>query len=143
MAKLPTFLLAAVLAPGLHAEVHSLTLSQAVELALKQNIDVLLARLDEQEARHGVRVAKDPFATHIVAGSGLAYSSGFPMSIEGAAPAVVQARAIQALFNRSQSFRVAQARKKRGEPALRSPLVRKMRLGGLLICIWMPPAPPS
>jgi outer membrane protein TolC len=43
-------------------------------------------------------------------GSGLAYSNGFPMSIEGSAPSIVQGRAIQDLFNRPQSFAVAQAK---------------------------------
>ena len=43
-------------------------------------------------------------------GSGLAYSNGFPMSIEGSAPSIVQARASQFLFNRQQSYAIAQAR---------------------------------
>jgi outer membrane protein TolC len=45
-----------------------------------------------------------------VVGSGLAYSNGFPMSIEGSAPSIVQARASQFIFNRQQSYLVAQAR---------------------------------
>ncbi len=87
-----------------------MTLRQAVETALKQNPDVTLARLDEEKARQAVRVARDPFVPRMVVGSGLAYSDGFPMSIEGAAPSVVQANATQYLFNRQQSFTVAQAR---------------------------------
>jgi hypothetical protein len=43
-------------------------------------------------------------------GSGLAYSNGFPMSIEGSAPSVVQAYAKQYIFNRQQSYVVAQAK---------------------------------
>ena len=103
------FLLLASLA-ALHAEVHTLTLRQTVELAEKQNPDVALARLDEEKARAGVRVARDPFLPRVVVGSGLAYSNGFPMSIEGSAPSVVQANAIQDLFNRPQSMAVAQAK---------------------------------
>jgi len=87
-----------------------MTLRQAVDTALKQNPDVTLARLDEQKARMAVRVARDPFVPRIIVGSGLAYSNGFPMSIEGAAPSIVQANAIQYLFNRPQSFAIAQAR---------------------------------
>lgn len=87
-----------------------MTLRQAVELAVKQNPDILLARLDEEKARAGVRVARGPFLPRVVVGSGLAYSNGFPMSIEGSAPSVVQAHAQQYLFNRAQSFQVAQAR---------------------------------
>src|SRR5215472_12364278 len=94
----------------LYAEEHPMTLRQAVETALKQNPDLALARLDEEKARQAVRVARDPFVPRVVIGSGLAYSNGFPMSIEGAAPSVVQANASQFLFNRPQSYAVAQAR---------------------------------
>jgi outer membrane protein TolC len=95
---------------AVHAEVHYLNLRQAVELAMKQNPDVMMARLDEQKAVQGVRVARDPFSPRITVGSGLAYSNGFPMSIEGAAPSVIQAYAKQFIFNRQQSYIVAQAR---------------------------------
>src|SRR5438552_14214028 len=86
------------------AEVHTLTLKQAVEIALKQNGDVVLARLDEQKARAAVRVARDPFVPKVYGGSGLAYTSGYPSSIEGAAPSIFQARTDMALFNRPQSY---------------------------------------
>lgn len=87
-----------------------MTLRQAVDLALKQSPDVMLARLDEEKAHAAVRVARGPFLPRVVVGSGLAYSNGFPMSIEGSAPSVFQANAQQYLFNRPQNFQVAQAR---------------------------------
>jgi outer membrane protein TolC len=92
------------------AEVRTLTLREAVELALNQNPDILLARLDQQRAEEAVRLARDPFIPKVVVGSGLAYSNGFPMSIEGATPSIVQARAIGDVFNRPQSYRVAAAK---------------------------------
>ncbi len=87
-----------------------MTLRQTVELALKQNPDVAIARLDAEKARLAVRITHDPFTPHLGAGSGLAYSNGFPMSIEGSAPSIVQARASQDIFNRQQSLLVAQAK---------------------------------
>lgn len=87
-----------------------MTLRQAVETAVKQNPDIALARLDEDKARQAVRIAKDPFIPRLVVGSGLAYSNGFPMSIEGSAPSVIQANATQFLFNRQQNYAVAQAK---------------------------------
>src|SRR5438270_810406 len=108
MSKVPAFFIA--LACVARAEVRVMTLRQAVEMAVNQNPDVALARLDEENTRQAVRTAKDPFTPHLTAGSGLAYSNGFPMSIEGSAPSIVQARATQNLFNRPQSFAVAQAR---------------------------------
>jgi len=102
---------AVLLIPSLlFAEVHILTLRQAADLALKQNPDLLMARLEEQKAEQAVRLAKDPFTPRIGVGSGLAYSSGFPLSIEGSAPSIIEARASQFLFNRQQSYLVAQAR---------------------------------
>src|SRR5436853_6197818 len=108
MSKRAALILA--LSTCLHAEERSMSLRQAVSLAVQQNPDVALARLDEEIARNAVRIAKDPFMPRVTAGSGLAYSSGFPMSIEGSAPSIVQARASQFLFNRQQSFTVAQAK---------------------------------
>src|ERR1039457_2553935 len=94
----------------LRAEVRPMTLRQAVETALRQNPDIALSRLEEERARQAVRVAKDPFTPRLTVGSGLAYSNGFPMSIEGSAPSIVQAHANQFLFNRQQSYAVAQAK---------------------------------
>jgi outer membrane protein len=99
-------------------EVRTLTLREAVDLALNQNPDVLLARLDQQKAEEAVRLARDPFIPKVVVGSGLAYSNGFPMSIEGATPSIMQARAIAYVFNRPQSYRVAAAKENRRGAAL-------------------------
>jgi outer membrane protein len=99
-----------VLAATCFAETRSLTLQQAVEIALKGNPDLVLARLDEQKAQGAVRVAKDPFVPKFYAGSGLAKVWGYPSSIEGAAPSIVQTRTDMALFNRSKSFELARVR---------------------------------
>jgi len=87
-----------------------MTLGQAVEMGIRQNPDIALARLDEEKARQAIRVARSPFSPRVIVGSGLAYTNGFPMSIEGSAPSIVQANAAQYIFNRQQSFAVAQAR---------------------------------
>jgi len=87
-----------------------MTLRQAVERALQQNPEIAMARLDELKAREAVRIQKDPFAPHVYLGSGLAYTNGFPMSIDGAAPSIVQGRVSESLFNRQQSYAVARSR---------------------------------
>ena len=91
------------------AEVRTLTLRDALDIALKQNPDVILARLDQQRARAQVTIAKDPFLPKLFGGSGVAYTNGFPMSIDGNAPAIFQAKAPMTIFDRPQSFRAAQA----------------------------------
>jgi outer membrane protein len=102
----PFFVVAAMLA----AEVHTLSLKQAVDLALKQNPDLLLARFDEAKAQQAIREARDPFHPKLIVGSGLAYTNGFPLSIEGSAPSLIRADATQSLFNRQRSYEVAKVR---------------------------------
>jgi outer membrane protein TolC len=94
---------------SLFGEVRVLTLRQALDLASAQNPDVLLARLDAQKARAQVTVTRDPFRLKVFAGSGAAWSTGFPSSIEGSAPSIVQVRTQMAIFNRPQSYLTAQA----------------------------------
>ena len=87
-----------------------MTLKQAVETALRHNPDVVLSRLDEQKSRAAVRVAKDPFEPKVYGGSGLAYTNGYPNSIEGSAPSIFQVRTDMALFNRPKAYELAEAR---------------------------------
>src|ERR1035441_6310470 len=110
MSTLTRFVTLACCAAALRAEVRTLNLRQAVERALQQNPEIAMARLDEVKAREAVRVQKDPFAPHVYFGSGLAYTNGFPMSIDGAAPSVLQGRASMFLFNRQQSYVVARTK---------------------------------
>lgn len=116
--KLELLALMALAAGRFDAAVHTLTLRQAVELALQQNPDLVLARLEERKAEQDIQIARAPFTPTLAVGSGLAWSSGFPMSIEGATPSVLQARAIADVFNRPQSYRVAAARESRRGAAL-------------------------
>jgi outer membrane protein len=92
------------------AEIHSLTLRQAVDMALKENPDLMISRLDEQKAQESVRIAKDPFVPKVYGGSGAAKVWGYPSSIEGAAPSIFQTRTDMALFNRPKSYELAKVR---------------------------------
>jgi outer membrane protein len=103
-------LLLCITAAAALAEVHPLTLRQAVDVALKENPDLMLARLDEQKAQAAIRVAKDPFIPKVYAGSGLAKVWGYPSSIEGAAPSIIQTRTDMSLFNRPKSYELARVR---------------------------------
>ena len=107
---LKQIVLLCVSAAAAFAEVHPLTLRQAVELALKENPDLVLSRLDQQKADQAVRVAKDPFVPKVYAGSGLAKVWGYPTSIEGAAPAIIQTRTDMALYNRPKTYELARVR---------------------------------
>ncbi|HEY1757424.1 MAG TPA: TolC family protein [Bryobacteraceae bacterium] len=92
------------------AQTRTLTLRQALDLALQQNPDMVIARLDEQRARDQETINKDPFSPKVFAGSGAAWTYGFPTSIDGSAPSIVQAKTNMALFDRPQTYLVAQAK---------------------------------
>lgn len=110
-------------ATNLFAEVKTMTLREAVDLALRQNSDITLARLDEQKAKYGVSIARDPFSPRIYAGSGIGYNYGIPQSVDGATPSIIQARASMALYNRPTSFRATQA--KEGERGAQIEVLRQ------------------
>lgn len=109
-ARAAFFLLPLAYAVLCSAETKTMTLRQALDLALQQNPDVVLARLDQQRARYQVAIAHAPFSPRVDAGSGAAYAYGFPTSIDGNAPSIVQAKTTMAIFDRPQSLQVAQAK---------------------------------
>lgn len=91
-------------------ETKTLTLRQALEIAIGQNPDVLIARLDQQKARDQILVSKDPFVPKVTGGSGLAWSSGYPIAIDGNPPSIFEARTQMTLFDRQQSFQIARSK---------------------------------
>jgi len=103
-------LLFAALSGCLSAAPITLTLKQALDMAANSNPQLIAARLDEQRAALEIRAISEPILPRVYAGSGLGYNNGFPLSIEGSAPSVVQAKAMRSVFNRPQSYQVLQAR---------------------------------
>lgn len=87
-----------------------MSLREAVERALKESPDVVLARLETEKAEQAARLAHSVFVPNLVVGSGLAATYGSPESIDGSLPSIVQARVTGSVFNRAQSLRLAAAR---------------------------------
>jgi outer membrane protein TolC len=97
-----------------------LTLRQAVAQAVERSRDVALARLRYEAAQRETAVSRSQFMPNLYAGSGAAYSSGFPLAAGGGAPAVVSITYSQALFDplaRSE-VRVAEQRQEEMRLAL-------------------------
>jgi outer membrane protein TolC len=92
------------------AETKIMTLREAIDLALSQNPDLMLARLDQQKAREQITIAKDPFQPKVTAGSGAVWTSGFPASVDGSAPAIIEAKTQMALFDQPQRYQIASAK---------------------------------
>lgn len=87
-----------------------MTLHEAIDIALRQNPDLVMARLDQQKAQLGIQVAHDPFEPKLYGGSGAAYTYGYPATINGNPPSIVQVQTNMSIFNRQQSYKVAEAR---------------------------------
>lgn len=94
----------------LSAAPRPISLKEAVDLALRQNPELVLARLDAQKADLEIQATREGLLPRFVAGSGMAYTYGMPMSVEGSAPTVVQARAIRSIYNAPQRHLTGMAR---------------------------------
>lgn len=76
-----------------------LSLKRAVELALVHSPAAAQASADEQRAFASYREAKNSYVPQLVVGSGLGDSWGYPLSLEGSAPSLVNITAQSPLVN--------------------------------------------
>jgi len=76
-----------------------LTLKQAVSMALQNSRDLSLARLQLQVLQRAAGVTRSQFLPNLYAGSGAAYSSGFPLAAGGGAPSVFSVTYQESLFD--------------------------------------------
>jgi outer membrane protein len=79
-------------------EQRKVTMRDAVALALQNNRDLALARVQYRVALDAAGVDRAAFFPNLYTGSGAAYTSGFP-SIGGSPPAVFQMNYNQAIFD--------------------------------------------
>src|SRR4051812_30782283 len=82
---------------GQHVE--HVDIRQAVEAALRNSPEVAFAQAEYNVAKATVDVNKAEFRPNLYTGSGAAYTYGFPQTLEGAAPSIVNLSYIQSLFN--------------------------------------------
>ena len=85
------------LAPSVQAE--PLTLKHAVDLALVHSPETGQASADEQRARASYREMRDQFIPQLLIGSGLGDTWGYPLTLGGTAPSLVNITAQSALYN--------------------------------------------
>jgi outer membrane protein TolC len=83
-----------------HAE--PLPLERAIRLALAHSTSSAIANADVQRAFASYRELRNNYLPQLVVGSGLGWSYGYPLTIEGSAPALVNAVAQSTVFNPSQ-----------------------------------------
>jgi outer membrane protein len=82
----------------------------AIELAIKNSSTTGVSQADLQRAQATVTQTRDVFLPQTVLGSGLGASYGFPLSLEGAAPALFNMNFQGALWNAAQHSYLKAAR---------------------------------
>jgi outer membrane protein TolC len=76
-----------------------LPLKRAVELALAHSTTMQASHIDEQRAFASYHEARNQYLPQLTVGSGLGKSYGYPLSLEGSAPSIVNTTAQSALIN--------------------------------------------
>lgn len=87
-----------------------LPLKRAVELALSHSTTAAIAGTDEQHALDSYLEARDTYLPQLTVGSGLGATWGYPLSLEGSAPSIVNVTAQSPLINFSLKDFVLAAR---------------------------------
>src|SRR5690348_810881 len=75
------------------------TLKQAVAISQQKSREISLARLQYETSRQEAGVTRSQFLPNLYTGSGVAYTSGFPLLAGGGAPALFNVTYNQELFN--------------------------------------------
>jgi outer membrane protein TolC len=91
-----------LLLTAVHGHAESLPLERAIRLALSHSTGAIIAKADVQRAFASYREARNSYVPQVIVGSGLGWTYGYPLSIEGSAPALVNAVAQSTVFNPSQ-----------------------------------------
>jgi outer membrane protein len=97
--RVPQVLLVALVFLPASLLAEPITLRHAVELALKHATGISIASADEQHASASYRELRNSYIPQLIAGAGLGWSDGFPLSLEGAAPSLFNVNAQSALIN--------------------------------------------
>jgi outer membrane protein TolC len=104
--------------PSAHAE--PITLKHAVELALQHANGVAIAAAELQSAAANTRELHNSYLPQFTAGSGLGWSYGFPLSLEGSAPSIFNISAQSALLHPELRSFIGAARSESAASAFRS-----------------------
>ena len=70
-----------------------------MELALTHSTTTAAANADEQRVIASYREARNQYIPQLVVGSGLGKSWGFPLSLEGSAPSILNVNSQSTIFN--------------------------------------------
>jgi outer membrane protein TolC len=93
---------AAVLTIAARGQAEPLPLERAIRLALAHSTGSAIANADVQRTFASYRELRNNYLPQLILGSGLGWTYGYPLSIEGSAPALANVVAQSSVFNPSQ-----------------------------------------
>ena len=96
------FLLLVVAIAPAKLQAQALSFEHAIELAMQRSGTMAIAAADQIRARQSYLATRNTFLPLVNVGSGLAASYGFPLSLEGSAPAIIKVSTQSNLFNPAQ-----------------------------------------
>jgi outer membrane protein TolC len=103
MSALPSstrfFLFVLLMVGSVNAWSEQLTFQRAIQLALTHSPTVGIAAADQMKAQGAYAETRGGYMPNLILGSGLGFSYGFPLSIEGSAPSIFQVNYQSALYN--------------------------------------------
>src|SRR6266404_669883 len=105
---LSTFLLAAAFLADVPAD--TLTLKQAVDMALAASPEMRIVQAQQEGAKHAIEEARASFIPTLTIGSGAAYTRGALQYNEGQPPSLLQAYASGQILNIPQRHAIAELR---------------------------------
>jgi len=91
------------LVAGANASAEPLPLERAIRLALAHGTAPAITHADVQRSIATYRELRNNFIPQLAAGSGLGWSYGFPLTIEGSAPSLVTVVTQSSVFNAAQN----------------------------------------
>jgi outer membrane protein TolC len=93
---------ATVLTIAARAQAEPLPLERAIRLALAHSTSSAIAKADVQRTFASYRELRNNYLPQVIAGSGLGWTYGYPLPIDGAPPALLNVVAQSSIFNPSQ-----------------------------------------
>ena len=101
LVSLCVLLAGAVLSAGDNPSAEPLRFRTAIDLALQHSGLMSIAAANQLHARKAYEEVKNHYLPQLTVGSGLGYSFGFPLTLEGSAPSVANFTSQQSLLNLS------------------------------------------
>lgn len=126
---------------SLSAAAEPLTLRHAVELALSHGTTAAIASAEERKAEAAYREARNNYIPVFVLGSAIGKSYGFPLTLEGSAPSIVNLNTQSPIYNPSLREFVRAAKTEANATALagkdrRAQVIQETVLNYLELAQW-------